>query len=172
MARRSLKDDMPGIVGRNIVRAIAKGVIQKEAGDRGGLFGSLLAAAFTVVTEQADERSWRTLPASISIGRAQIPSGKHQLTLADSQGVQALEFTVSGSHAVVPVRLMSGSTYLMQTKVPTFEPISTVVANMEPITAPAASVAEPEVKTSTEEKKSSSLKEKAVVTKKPSKRKK
>lgn len=142
MARRSLKDEMPGIVGRNIVRAIAKGVMQKEAGDRGGLVGSLLAIAFTAATEQADERSWRTLPASISIGRARIPSGKHQMTLVGAQGSKLLDFTVSGSHAVVPVRLLSGSTYLMQSKVPTFEP-SMIVANAEPIAPPVVAAANP-----------------------------
>ena len=171
MSRRSLKDDMPGIVGRNIVRAIAKGVIQKEAGDRGGLIGSLLATAFTVVTEQADERSWRTLPALISIGRAQIPSGKHQLTVVGAQGSQEIEFTVNGSHAVVPVRLMSGSTYLMQTKLPAVEPASTIVASAEPITAPAsasttAAASVPEVTATSEVKKTSTKTETAVVSKK------
>jgi hypothetical protein len=167
MARRSLKDEMPGIIGRNIVRAIAKGVMQKEAGDRGGLIGSLLATAFTVATEQADERSWRTLPALISIGRAQIPSGKHQMTLAGAQGTKVLDFTVSGSHAVVPVRLMSGSTYLMQSKAPAQEASSTIVANAEPITVPtSASVNPSEVASASVAKKASIQSETAVVSKK------
>ncbi len=166
MARRSLKDEMPGIIGRNIVRAIAKGVMQKEAGDRGGLIGSLLATAFTVVTEQADERSWRTLPALISIGRAQIPSGKHQMTLAGAQDSKVLDFTVSGSHAVVPVRLMSGSTYLMQSKAPAaFEP-STVVANAEQIAPPAASVNQVEVISASSERDTKTQSKSSLVSKK------
>jgi len=166
MARRSLKDEMPGIIGRNVVRAIAKGAMQKKAGDRGGLLGSLLATVLTVATEQADERSWRTLPALISIGRAQIPSGNHQMTLAGVQGAKVLDFTVSGSHAVVPVRLMSGSTYLMQSKAPTLES-NTIVANAEPIALPTATALNPVEEMSTSSVKKSNIQsETALVGKK------
>jgi hypothetical protein len=52
MARRALKDEMPGMVLRGMTRAIAKGVLQNEMQKRGGLLGGLIAAAATVATEQ------------------------------------------------------------------------------------------------------------------------
>ena len=37
MARRALKDEMPGWVARRFTRAMAKGVLQNELQKRGGL---------------------------------------------------------------------------------------------------------------------------------------
>jgi hypothetical protein len=44
MARRALKDEMPGMVLRGVTRAIAKGVMQNELQKRGGLVGGLIGA--------------------------------------------------------------------------------------------------------------------------------
>jgi len=59
MARRALKDEMPGMVFRGVTRAIVKGVVQDQLEKSGGLIGALVGTIASVVTEQADDRLWR-----------------------------------------------------------------------------------------------------------------
>lgn len=114
MARRALKDEMPGIIVRTTVRAIAKAVAQKQANDHGGAIAGLLVTIASVVTESADERVWRTLPSHIMVGRGTLPSGKHTMKLATPSGERQIDFEVQGKYAVVPVRLMSSYVYAMR----------------------------------------------------------
>lgn len=115
MARRQLRDEMPGIILRGTVRAIAKSVAQKVANDRGGAIAGLLVTIASVATESSDERVWRTLPGQISLGRMTLPVGQHTLSIPTIQGEKKVTFTVTGKHAVVPLRVTGGNVYLAQT---------------------------------------------------------
>lgn len=121
MARKALSDEMPGIITRSSIRAIAKGAAQKVVQDNSsqmGMFGAFLSLATTVaavVTEQADERTWRTLPAFFSVGRAALPPGVHKVTIQTATGLQTREIQISGAHAVVALRVADSSVYLAQT---------------------------------------------------------
>jgi uncharacterized protein len=114
MARKALQEEMPGIVLRGIIRSSGKAIAQYEAGknDQTGLV-SLALAIGSIVTESADERGWRSLPAQIAIARARIPSGTHTLGLGASPGGRDIGFTVSGRYAVVGLRLLGSATYAM-----------------------------------------------------------
>lgn len=120
MARRALSDEMPGIIFRSSVRAIAKGVAQKAVQDNTGsmgMFGLLVNAAASVaalVSEQADERTWRTLPAFYSVGRAVLPPGTHSVAIDTPNGREVRDIKISGSHAVVMLRSSGNSLYLAQ----------------------------------------------------------
>ena len=114
MARRQLRDEMPGIILRGAIRAAVKGVAQKQANDRSAILG-LLVTVGSVVTESADERVWRTLPAQISLGRMTLPVGQHTLSITTAQGEKTVTFTVTGKHAVVPLRVTGGNIYVAQT---------------------------------------------------------
>lgn len=135
MARRAIADEMPSIILRSSVRAIAKGVAQKAVQDNSsGGFGALLSIAAgvaAVVTEKADERTWRTLPAYYAVGRANLTPGVHKLTLGTAQGPQTREIKISGSHAVVMVRGSGSAVYLAQT--PYTAPAVIEVAKPEPV---------------------------------------
>ena len=115
MARRQLRDEMPGIILRGTIRAIAKGIAQKQANDHGGALMGLLVTIASVATESADERVWRTLPGQISLGRMTLPVGQHTLSIPTAQGEKKVTFTVTGKHAVVPLRVTGGNVYLAQT---------------------------------------------------------
>ncbi|MEN9492529.1 MAG: hypothetical protein RJA63_2978 [Pseudomonadota bacterium] len=144
MSRRALRDDLPGIIVRTTIRAIAKGATQKElskAGGWAGLAGGLLGAVATAVTEKADERVWRTLPARIAIGRAVLPAGQHTLTLPAPGGVQRFDITVAGKYAIVPLRIMGPTTYALQPDVTKLASASALGASHEP-DADTASAAE------------------------------
>ena len=114
MARKALQEEMPGIMLRGIIRSSGKAIAQYEAGknDQTGLVGLALAIG-SIVTESADERGWRSLPAQIAIARARIPSGPHTMGFSASPGGRDIGFTVSGRYAVIGLRLLGGSTYAM-----------------------------------------------------------
>ena len=109
MARRLLKDQLPGIVMRTTVRAIAKSVAQDQAAKKGGTAAGLLVAVASVVTEQADERSWRTLPERISVARAILPYGKQTLEFQTGKGIYRTEINIGNRFTVVPIRLTGGA---------------------------------------------------------------
>jgi hypothetical protein len=118
MARRAMADEMPGIIIRSSIRAIAKGVAQKAVQDNSsGGFGALLSIAAgvaAVATEKADERTWRTLPAYYSVGRANLAPGNHKVTIVTAQGPVTRDVQVSGSYAVLVVRGSGNAVYLAQ----------------------------------------------------------
>ncbi|PPK73156.1 hypothetical protein B0F88_102135 [Methylobacter tundripaludum] len=123
MSKRALRDDMPGIIVRGILRAAAKAMSQKALMDQGGgaaIAGIALNIA-NVITESADERTWRTLPATISIARATLPSGKHDIAIGGSK--QSID--IKGSHAVVVTRLLGNQVYWSQ---PAYGPHTPVYA--------------------------------------------
>jgi hypothetical protein len=110
MARRALKDEMPGIRIRGLTRAIAKGALQNQADKRLGPLGGLLATATSVVTEQADDRMWRSLPGVVAIARANLPEGIHSLSLDGRALPEPIE--IRGQYAVVPLRVGSFGTFV------------------------------------------------------------
>jgi hypothetical protein len=113
MARRALKDDMPGILVRGTIRAIAKTAAQAVASDRNVLVGLAVSVA-AVATESADERAWRTLPSHILIGRATLPAGEHVININTPLGLQSANINIAGKHAIVDLRLLGNKLYLTQ----------------------------------------------------------
>jgi uncharacterized protein len=112
MARKALQEEMPGIVLRGIIRSSTKAIAQYQASknDQTGL-AALAVAIGSMVTESADERGWRSLPAQIAIARARIPSGEHSIGFGASPGGRDIRFSVSGRYAVVGLRFLGGTTF-------------------------------------------------------------
>jgi hypothetical protein len=119
MARRALKDEMPGIMLRGAIRSTAKAVaqyqLQRQAHEKdNGLLG-LAAFALSVgayVTESADERTWRTLPSEIAVARGRLPPGEHTITLQTGAGPRPVQINLSGRHAVVGLRLLNSQLFV------------------------------------------------------------
>ena len=116
MSRRLLKDQMPGILMRTVVRAVAKSVVQKQA-QKAGIVGGLIATVATVVSEQADERSWRTLPDRISIARATLPHGKQMVEFQTGAGTYKAEVDIGNRFTIIPIRITGGAVYVGQANV-------------------------------------------------------
>lgn len=111
MARKSLKDELPGIQLRSAVRAIGKGLLQdqanKQLGPLGGLIGNVVAAA---TEPDADDRLWRALPGRVFIARSFVTPGEYDLHIpGQTDGVKKI--TVDGRYMVVPVRVFRDKTY-------------------------------------------------------------
>ncbi|MCX7205116.1 MAG: hypothetical protein NT086_03850 [Proteobacteria bacterium] len=118
MSRRALRDDMPGIILRSTIRAVSKGVAQKQLNDRdnnASAIASLVLGLVSVITEQADERTWSTLPAQIAIVRASLPQGMHKILVPTLQGQEAFDFKASSPYQIVPIRVMGNQVYFGQT---------------------------------------------------------
>lgn len=107
MARRALKDEMPGMVLRGFTRAITKGVLQDQLQKNGGLLGGIIGAVASVATEQADDRMWRMLPGRVYVARGYLPPGTHQLTVNGRALPEPVQ--IDGQYALVPMRLYNNS---------------------------------------------------------------
>ena len=114
MARRLLKDQLPGIIGRTVVRAVAKSALQYQAQKQGGAVGGLVAGIFSVITEQADERAWRTLPERLAVARANLPGGDWVIEVPTGSGsVFRGTVTIDPQRTmnVIPIRIVDGTVY-------------------------------------------------------------
>lgn len=107
MSRRALRDDMPGIILRTTVRAATRSVAQKQLNDVSPLAGLALGIA-SVITEGADERTWRTLPDSTRVARLRLPKGEHSLEL-DGQPVR---IRVERDHQVITLRTIGSQLFV------------------------------------------------------------
>ena len=116
MARRSLQDDMAGIMLRATVRATTSAMLQYQAQQhsdkQAGAAAAIGALALTVFLQTADDRTWRTLPGEVSIARARLPPGVHEVSLQTHTGEQTVRVEVSGRYAVIDFRLLAGRLYV------------------------------------------------------------
>ncbi len=118
MAKRALRDDIPSIMLRGVLRAAVKTASQRALmrSDNGYVkLAGIALNVMNVITESADERSWRTLPSLISIARFTLPVGKHTFSVMNSNGITSSEsINIDGSHALVAVRTLGDQTYWSQ----------------------------------------------------------
>lgn len=128
MARRALKDEMPGMLLRGATRAVAKGVLQDQAQKKLGIFGGLAALVATVATEQPDDRLWRLLPERVYIARAYLPPGTHKLAIDGRDLPEPV--VIDGQYAVVPVRVYPNS--FVVGEVSSFGQLATTASVVEP----------------------------------------
>ena len=114
MARRSLQEEMPGIMLRGIIRSTAKAAAQYQVSkqDESGLAGLAIAIG-SIVTESADERAWRMLPAQIAVARARVPAGTPYLEADTPSGTQRIALAAKGRYQVIALRMLRGRLFIM-----------------------------------------------------------
>ena len=145
MARRALKDEMPGMVLRGVTRAIAKGVMQNELQKRGGLVGGLIGAVASAATEVADDRMWRMLPGRVYIARGYLPPGEHVVTVNGRALPDPVK--IDGQYALVPLRLYENT--VLMGSVASLGKLAPASAAPVEAAAPAAPAAKPAPRTNT-----------------------
>lgn len=94
LARAALSNDMPVITTRAIARAVVKHKTQKMAQERGGALAGLLATVANIASEQADTRSWITLPQTIQMARVKLPVGVNKVNIEISNASGTLVDTI------------------------------------------------------------------------------
>lgn len=135
MARRALKDEMPGMVLRGFTRAVVKGVAQDQLQKHAGVFGSIIGSLGSALTEQADDRMWRMLPGRVYVARGYLPPGEHKVVV-DGRDYN-VTIQVDGQYALVPLRFYENSA--LQGDVGMFGKLPAVAPAPEPV-APSAAV--------------------------------
>jgi len=81
LAVKSLKEKVPGMIVRHLLRSAAKTAFQYQAKDSVGVAGTILSSLYNVISEKADLRSWLTLPRDVQIMRNHLSAGIHHLHL-------------------------------------------------------------------------------------------
>ena len=81
IAIETLNAQRTGILLRTLVRTVSKYLIYRKANKENEALGLLVNLA-GAVTEQADTRSWQTLPNQIFMVRMLLPAGTHTLNLS------------------------------------------------------------------------------------------
>ena len=92
LAAKTLEEQTPARVSRQILRLVAKEKVRAELARSGGDVGNIIANIYNLASEQADTRSWLTLPNQISVARTRLTSGNHVLQFANQSSIN---FTVS-----------------------------------------------------------------------------
>lgn len=154
MARRALKDELPGIHTRAVIRAIVKGVAQDQINKNLGPMAGLLANVAAVATESpADDRMWRSLPERVFIARAFLPPGDYDLSFSN-RPTETRKVSIDGRYMIVPVRMYQNNTYYGDiAKFGTVTPVAAL--EPAPTTAAAAPVASTKSGKSSAKKKTS-----------------
>lgn len=111
MARRALRDDMPGIIVRTTVRAVSRSVVQNQLNNNGNPLAGLVVGIASAVTEGADERTWRTLPNHTQVARLTLAKGDHLITLPTHLGGTQVRVNVTQNYQVVALRVISNQVY-------------------------------------------------------------
>ncbi len=113
MSRRALQDEMPWILLRAVTRATAKVAVQKAASDNDNS-GAARAVTMigSIVTEQSDERAWRSLPAEIAVARVRVAPGSHDIGVDIGSIQHRFRIKIDGPFAVMSVRQIGATAYM------------------------------------------------------------
>jgi hypothetical protein len=105
LAARALSERMPGILARQIARAVAKGVAMHAASKSNSDAAIILLSIYNIASEQADLRSWLTLPDTIQAAEAWPDA---------SSGTATASLRWAGGGSLdLPVTLVPGKTTLL-----------------------------------------------------------
>ena len=91
LAEKALSTRLAGITAKALARAATKfafaegatrgaqHAVGRDAGPWVGLLVALLTKGLAVASEEADKRSWQTLPDEIHLARVWVPPGRYQV---------------------------------------------------------------------------------------------
>lgn len=95
LAAKTLKDRLPALVSRQVLRLLAKERVRREIKQEAGDIGNILASLYNLASEQADTRSWQTLPSTVDILRLRLPVGVHSLILEHGNGATKVDASIT-----------------------------------------------------------------------------
>ncbi|MHC5789853.1 hypothetical protein ACYT86_27975, partial [Pseudomonas idahonensis] len=109
MSRRALRDDMPGIILRTTYRAQSYASFQaqqlKKDPER-----AKERQRLNVLIEDADTRTWRTLPDTTQVTRLRLKKGPHRLTLGKTG---ELRFKLDQRYQVISLRRVGDQLFVI-----------------------------------------------------------
>lgn len=93
LAAKNLKEQIPQLLVRQVVRGYAKYEFQKQA-SRQGDWAQLFASLYNIVSESADRRSWLTLPSTGQVARVNLNEGPQSIRLQARGAILDVELHV------------------------------------------------------------------------------
>ena len=121
LAVKALREKEPVMATRQIIRAIAKGATAAAARQSLGDIGQIAVNIWNLVSENADLRSWLTLPANAQIMRTSLPVGSYKLALQHPMTASTSSADIeiaAGGKTVVLVTRVGGQLYTSVTPFP------------------------------------------------------
>jgi len=94
LAAKDLKDQLPALLTRQVVRVVAKEQVRQKLSREAGDVGNILASIYNIASERADTRSWSTLPDEIELVRMAVPAGKQVIQVQLNGRQQGIEVDV------------------------------------------------------------------------------
>lgn len=117
LAVRTLKDEVWDLLVHSFLRLIAKQDLQRNVQRNNqksneALVLGLATMLFTVATDQADLRSWLTLPGSAQVLRLPLAEGEHQIALPGRPGKAPITVEIrKGKPTLLHLTVLPGSIY-------------------------------------------------------------
>ena len=103
MAAKALQEDLPAMLTRQILRVVAKKEMSEQAG-KASPWAKLATDIYNIASENADRRSWLTLPNDAQILRSQLAPGEYQLRLNNGKAAGTMKVKVEpGKKTVIRV---------------------------------------------------------------------
>lgn len=117
VASRSFLDEFPIIFAKQVARSYLKAEATSSMGHNQGDWGAALGTLLSFITEQADLRTWSSLPKEIQVARAFVPAETGEITVRvlPSGSGTALAIPPGTSHLIVLCRA-TDSGLAIQTK--------------------------------------------------------
>lgn len=94
LAAKALQEDLPGNLVRQVFRLVAKRQMADQTRRAFGDLGELAVVIANVASENADQRSWLTLPNNAQVLRGYLAAGQHTLQLQSGLGTSSVAINV------------------------------------------------------------------------------
>jgi len=111
MAVQSLKEEYTAILVRQVLRMIAKYKMQAQAGD--GALGLVMKVA-NLVTDNADDRNWRTLPQEVQVAEMFLPAGRNAVSCSSLSLAGSIELDIRPEQTHFLIVTQLGQLLVMQ----------------------------------------------------------
>ncbi len=101
LAVKAFKEDLSGLIVRQVLRGLTKYELQRQAEKEGGYLGQIGASIYNIVSESADMRSWLTLPNSGQGARFYLPKGTQKISLQSGSMRQDITLEIKPKRTVL-----------------------------------------------------------------------
>lgn len=102
LAVKALREKTATLLLRQIVRAVSKYQLNKQAKDNIPFIGNALSTIYNEISEQADLRNWLTLPHYAYAQQFRLAPGTHQLSITTANAVPTqLPVTIQANHTQI-----------------------------------------------------------------------
>ncbi|MFD2231626.1 COG3014 family protein [Alkalimarinus sediminis] len=112
LAVKDLKEQVPALMVRQVLRGYAKYEMQKQAEKQGGWAGQLAASAYNLISESADRRSWLTLPHTGQVMRFNLDEGVTDVSFAAARNQTKVKLDVKAGQTTF-VRVVNANNSLL-----------------------------------------------------------